>query len=110
MNSVKSIPDIKLPGLQLNTESFTAELIKYEKDDTKEIKQLIQKINKKIACHTCDHSKFEKLSISYAKDVIQLRNSKNLSKCLFIFDENYSRVKSNPKINPKSNPVKILQK
>ena len=78
MNNVKSIPDIQLPGLKLNTDSFTAEPIKYEKDDTKEIKQIIQKINKKIACHTCDHSKFEKYSIDYTNDIIKLRNSKNL--------------------------------
>ena len=78
MNNAKSISDIKLPELSLNTESFTADPIKYEKDDNKEIKQLIQKINKKIACHACDHSKFKKLQLVYVKDVIELRNSKNL--------------------------------
>ena len=78
LNDAQLIPDIKLPELSLNTDSFSADPIKYEKDDTKEIKQLIQKINKKIACHTCDHTKLEKLQLGYVKDVVELRNSKNL--------------------------------
>lgn len=78
MNNIQSIPHIQLPVMELNTDVFKAELIKVEKDDSKDIKKLIHKINRKCACHTCDHTRFEKMKVQYASDIVELRKSKNL--------------------------------
>ena len=80
MNNVKLIPDIKLPSNTLNIDVFTAEMIKIEKDDTKEIKDIIRKMNRKVACYTCDHTKFEKKNIDYQSDVMELCKSKHLKR------------------------------
>lgn len=78
MDNVKHIPQIMFPALELNTEPFTAEYVKTEKDDTNDIKKEIRKINKKCACHECDHTRFEKLKCQYIADISNLRKSKNL--------------------------------
>lgn len=80
MNNVKLIPDIKLPSNELNIDVFTADMIKTEKDDTKEIKDIIRKMNRKVACYTCDHIKFEKKNIEYQTDVMELCKSKHLKR------------------------------
>ena len=80
MNNVKLIPDIKLPSNELNIDVFTADMIKNEKDDTKEIKDIIRKMNRKVACYTCDHTKFEKKNIDYQTDVMELCKSKHLKR------------------------------
>ena len=80
MENVSLIQHIQLPPMELNTDIFTAERIKTEKDDNNDIKKLIRKINMKVGCHTCDHTKFEKLKLQYCKDMSELRKSKNLDK------------------------------
>lgn len=80
MNNVKLIPDIKLPSNTLNIDVFTAEMIDIKKDDTKEIKDIIRKMNRKVACYTCDHTKFEKKKIDYQTDVMELCKSKHLKR------------------------------
>ena len=80
MKNVELIPQLNLPMMDLNTDVFTAEPIKTKKDDTKEIKAEIRKINKKCACHTCDHTRLDKLKIQYVADVRKLRESENLNK------------------------------
>lgn len=80
MENVKQIPDIKLPSNELNIDAFSAEMIKNEKDDTREIRDIIRKMNRKVACFTCDHSKFEKKKLDYCSDVLELRKSKNMER------------------------------
>ena len=87
MQNVSMIPHIELPALELNSSVFEAEPIRIEKDDTKEIKALIVKINKKVACHTCDHTGLEKLKLNYANDIIELRKSVNLNKVYDYYDQ-----------------------
>ena len=110
MENVKSIPHIELPTLELNTDAFIAERIPIEKTDSKEIRTMITKINKKVACHTCDHTKFEKQKLDYMKDILELRNSKNLAIVYDYYKKSSScckclvDIETNPRLIKKEEP------
>ena len=77
MEYSKSIPRVQLVELKINANVPELTPIRSEKSDTKEIKNMIQKINKKVKTHFCDHSKLENLYLNYQADLLKLRKNKD---------------------------------
>ena len=84
----QKIPSVDIPSINIDISVPVFEKIEIEKDDNKEIKDIIRKINRKTQIFTCDHSALEKKSICYGSDALKLRKSGNLK----IIDEFYKRL------------------
>ena len=80
MEYAKKIPTVDIPSINFDISVPQFEKLEIEKDDNKEIKDIIRKINRKTQIFTCDHSSMEKKTICYGSDALKLRKSQNLKK------------------------------
>lgn len=78
MEYAGKIPSVDIPSINIDIKVPQFEKIEIEKDDTKEIKDIIRKINRKTQIFTCDHSGLEKKAINYGADALKLRKRSEL--------------------------------
>ena len=78
-SNISKVDQVLLPLMNIDTSVFTAEPIHSRLDDNKAITAEIRRINRKVACHVCNHVKLEKQQYDYAADILELRKSHNLA-------------------------------
>lgn len=88
MEFSKMIPRVSIPEAITDLSIPTFKKIKIEANDSKEIRSLIMKINKKTQTFCCDHSKLESKLICYQSDLLALRKKKEVK----ALDEFYLRL------------------